>query len=79
MVRMNQNSNIHHKFDIRKFSEHFMKENIENQDKGHWTLALAASYVRRTRLSVPHPDRAFRLKIHSNQNESKQKSFPKQE
>ena len=76
---MDQNPNMHHKSDIKKYSKHFMKENVENQYLGRWTLALAASYVRRTKLSVLHPDRASRLKIHSNRDESKQKSFPKQE
>ena len=76
---MDQNPSMHHKSDIEKYSKHFVKENKENQDQGCWTLALAASYVRRTRLSVQRPDRAFRLRIHSNLNESKQKSFHKQE
>ena len=76
---MNQNSNIHHKSDIRKFSEHFMKESKKKEYQRHWMLAMVASYVRRTKLSVQCTDRVFRLKIHSNQDETKQKSFPKQE
>ena len=79
MMRMDQNPNMHHKSDIKKYSKHSMEENVENQNQGRWMLALATSYVRHTRLSVLCPDRAFRLKILSNQNESKQKSFPKQE
>ena len=71
MIRMDQNPSMHHKSDIKKYSKHFMKENIENQDQERWTLALVASYVRRTRLSVQYTDRAFRLIIHSNQDESK--------
>ena len=79
MIRMDQNPNMHHKSNIRKHPNHFMKENMGNRHQGHWTLALVASYVRRTRLSVQRSDRAFRLGIHSNRNESKQKTFHKQE
>ena len=79
MIILDQNPNMHHKSDIKKYSKHFMKENVENQYQGRWTLALVASYVRCIRLSVLHHDRASRLKIHSNRDEPKQKSFPKQE
>ena len=67
---MDQNPSMHYKSDIKKYSKHFVKENKENQDQGRWTLALAASYVRRTRLNVQYTNRAFRLKFYSNPNET---------
>ena len=42
-------------------------------------LALVASNVGHTRLSVQCTDRAFDLKIHSNRIKSKQKATSKQE
>ena len=79
MIRMDRNPSMHHKSNIRKHPNHFMKENMKNQYQGHWTLALAAANVRRAILSVQCTDKAFRLRIRSNQNESKQKPFHKQE
>ena len=79
MVILDHDPGMHHKSDIRKFSKHFMKENGEKQYQGHWTLGLVASYVRHTSFSVQCTDRAFRLNFHSNQNDSKQTLFPKEE